>query len=145
MKYTVKMSCGHDEQLELFGPGADREKKIKYYQTSGICKECYRRQKKEREKENLNGFIDLASLPALQGSDKQIKWAEDIRSKAVAEINGSIKILSQREAIAAYEEAGRQVKKVFDNITDAAQIIDKRDKLSPDAISYLAKQIRDKK
>ena len=140
MKYTVKMSCGHEEQVELFGSSAEREKKIIYYQECGVCEDCRRQQVED----NLTGFLKIDDLPDLHGSEKQIKWAEDIRRKAVAEINGSIKILSQPEAIAAYEEAGRQVKKVFDNITDAGRIIDIREKLSAESIKYLVKQIMDK-
>ena len=140
MKYTVKMGCGHEEQVELFGSSAEREKKIRYYQNYGMCEECY----KQHQEDNLAGFINAADLPELTGSEKQIKWADDIRKKAVITINSGMKVLSQPEAIAAYEEAGRQYKKVFDNITEAGKIIDIREKLSENAIKNLVRQIRDK-
>ena len=44
-KYDVKFSCGHTHTVELFGPTADRERKIKYLEECGICPEC-----KEAEK-----------------------------------------------------------------------------------------------
>lgn len=140
MKYTVKMSCGHEEQVELFGPGKDREKKIRYYQEYGMCKECYR----VREEENLNGFLDIDSFPALKGTVKQIKWAEDIRKKAVIEINAGIQVLEQPEDRAAYEEVGRQYQKVFETITDAARIIEIREKLSKESIKYWVRKTRNK-
>lgn len=39
MKYTVTCSCGHTTTLELYGPTADRERKIKWYETYGTCPE----------------------------------------------------------------------------------------------------------
>ena len=50
MKYTVKMSCGLEEVVDLFGPGKERERRIQYYETQGLCKECYLKQKREAEK-----------------------------------------------------------------------------------------------
>lgn len=48
-KYTVNMSCGHTETVELFGKDADRHKKIEYFETYGLCKECFKAQVKEKE------------------------------------------------------------------------------------------------
>lgn len=45
MKYTVKFSCGHEAEIELFGPTKERERKIKYYEQYGVCPDCYREQK----------------------------------------------------------------------------------------------------
>lgn len=39
-KYDVKFSCGHTHTIELYGPTADRERKIKYLEECGICPEC---------------------------------------------------------------------------------------------------------
>lgn len=32
-KYTVLMSCGHEEEVALFGANSEREKKIQYLKT----------------------------------------------------------------------------------------------------------------
>lgn len=45
MKITVKCSCGHTEQITVFGSNAERERKIKYLETSGVCSTCYKEQK----------------------------------------------------------------------------------------------------
>lgn len=140
MKYKVKMSCGHEEQVELFETSAEREKKIRYYQEYGMCKECYR----AHQEENLKGFLDIDSFPALKGTEKQIKWAEDIRKKAVIEINAGIQVIEQPEDRAAYEEVGRQYQKVFETITDAARIIEIREKFSPKSIKYWVRKTRNK-
>ncbi|MCD7730449.1 MAG: hypothetical protein LUI05_03010 [Oscillospiraceae bacterium] len=49
MKYTVRCSCGHNDVVELFGKGADRERKIAWYETSGVCVECYKAAKRAEE------------------------------------------------------------------------------------------------
>lgn len=41
MKYDVKFSCGHTEEIQLFGKTADRERKIAYYEQYGLCSCCY--------------------------------------------------------------------------------------------------------
>lgn len=42
MKYEVHFSCGHTARIELFGPCKDRERKIAWYEESGLCPDCYR-------------------------------------------------------------------------------------------------------
>ena len=49
-KYTITMSCGHDEVKQLFGKSEDRERKIKYYEEYGLCEECYKKHVMEKEK-----------------------------------------------------------------------------------------------
>lgn len=40
-KYVVKMTCGHEEEVELFGKIKNREKEIEWLQKNWICKNCY--------------------------------------------------------------------------------------------------------
>ncbi len=154
MKYTVKMSCGHEEEKELFGSSAERERKIQYFQRSGLCKACYKAAQEEREKDNLHGFLNPESFPAFAGSEKQIAWAERIRKEATIYVNAKIKSLHQTceknqgvfaDDMAAFEEVGRQLEKVFNAITDAGKLIDRREAISPDALSNLANTIKNKK
>lgn len=79
MKYTVHMSCGHDETVELFGKSEDRDKKIKRMEECGICFKC---RKKLREKQ-MQEFNKAHDLPDLQGSEKQINWANSIRKSLI--------------------------------------------------------------
>lgn len=70
-KYTVLMSCGHEDVVELLGKTADRERKIEYYKYNGLCKECYKKKMEERAK--LEGFIFNASvLPYIDDEDGSI-------------------------------------------------------------------------
>ena len=45
MKYEVNFSCGHKEEIQLFGKVSERERKIAYFEKSGICSCCYKEQK----------------------------------------------------------------------------------------------------
>lgn len=51
MKYTVKFSCGHEDRVDLVGKYVDRERKIRWYEESGLCYECYRAMKEAQKSE----------------------------------------------------------------------------------------------
>lgn len=48
-KYDVTFSCGHTEEKQIYGKAEERKRKIKYFQKSCVCSECY---KKQMEEEN---------------------------------------------------------------------------------------------
>ena len=50
MKYNVKFSCGHSEEIQIYGPGAERERKIAYFEKYGLCSCCYRELKETEKK-----------------------------------------------------------------------------------------------
>ena len=62
MKYTVKMSCGHEEVIDLVGKDSDRERKIKGYETNGLCRECRKKKMEEKEK-NMPLSFNVMVLP----------------------------------------------------------------------------------
>ena len=65
------MSCGHEDTIELFGKTAARERKIEYFKSSGLCKECYKKQM--QEKEEAEGLIFNATvLPYIDDDDGSI-------------------------------------------------------------------------
>lgn len=80
-KYDVRRSCGHVEECKLFGKIEERKRRIARMETSP-CKECVRA---SHEDENVAAATanSAAGLPTLNGSDKQIAWAEQIRQRAV--------------------------------------------------------------
>ena len=70
-KYTILMSCGHEDVVELLGKTADRERKIEYYKNNGLCKECYK--KKMVEQAESEGLIFNATvLPYIDEKDGSI-------------------------------------------------------------------------
>lgn len=85
MKILVTMKCGHDEMKELFGSNKEREKKIWYFKNCCMCEEC---EKKAREEANAK--VDEESkklaLPQLNGTEKQVAWANSIRSNMIKKL-----------------------------------------------------------
>lgn len=67
-KYTVLMSCGHEEEIVLFGKTSERERKIEYFKSCGLCKECYK--KKIDEKNKAEGLtLHIAASPCIDTED----------------------------------------------------------------------------
>lgn len=86
-KYQVTYSCGHTGEVQLFGKHEDRYDKIAWMEREGLCPECYRKQRQEkRDAETAAAKEVNAELPTLDGSEKQVAWAETIRAKFCAEL-----------------------------------------------------------
>lgn len=80
-KHTITHACGHNEVHQLYGRVRDRD-----YQETRLaareCSECERaRWLAERAAENAAAAhaAQAEGLPALQGTDRQVPWAESIR------------------------------------------------------------------
>lgn len=71
-KYTITYKCGHTEEMQLFGKMADRDRKIAWYATQD-CPECKAAAARAVAKER--GLVEL------DGTAKQVVWAEQIRDK----------------------------------------------------------------
>lgn len=52
MKYDVTFSCGHTEEIQIYGKAEERERKIKYFGKSGLCPECYKQKMNEEKAES---------------------------------------------------------------------------------------------
>ena len=91
MKYDVRFACGHTEGIQLYGKTAERERKIAYYEQHGMCSRCYaeQREAEKADKAEANRAAAAESdskakdrgWPSLNGSDKQIAWALQIREE----------------------------------------------------------------
>ena len=77
-KYTVTHTCGHTQEVNLFGKHTERDRRIAWLETQ-LCPECKRKQELENAKAQASG------LPELTGSEKQIEWAMVIRQKWIDE------------------------------------------------------------
>ena len=76
-KYTVKFSCGHVEEVNLYGPEVERQRKIRHMRECWLCPACY-------EQSKLDEIASLETelgLPALTGSEKQVQWARSLRKE----------------------------------------------------------------
>lgn len=79
-KYEVTYKCGHTGTVELFGKSSDRERKIAWYEGYCVCPECYAAEQAEKRSEEVKKY----ALPDLSGTEKQVAWAEKIRSKYIS-------------------------------------------------------------
>lgn len=52
MKYDVTFSCGHTQEVQIYGKAEERARKIKYWGKSGLCSECYKKKTNEEKSEN---------------------------------------------------------------------------------------------
>lgn len=86
-KYSITYKCGHTCETQLFGTYKSRERYIEWAKDNKFCPYCAEANVREhRRKENEasaqeaqeRGYIEL------QGSPKQVAWANSIRSKAIA-------------------------------------------------------------
>lgn len=99
--YDITHTCGHDERIELFGKTSERERRIEWLQERP-CTECWKKERaaeaearKNKEAAMIveklgNDAADAVNALSnatctLEGSAKQVAWAEDIRSKCIAQ------------------------------------------------------------
>lgn len=87
MKKEITYSCGHTGVVEVFGGVKAQEKKIRWYETEGLCPECY----KKHLGEELATFEQEHKLPDLEGTERQVKWARDIRREVISTFDGNEK------------------------------------------------------
>lgn len=93
-KYTITFSCGHTETVQLSGSIASREDYIKWASEHGqchACKDAEKADKRAKEHEVALSNAQKYELLALEGSEKQISWAIDIRQRMIEEIEMACK------------------------------------------------------
>lgn len=94
---TVIYQCGHGGKEQMYGPGRERERKVEWIRQSKLCPECYQKQRDEQRAAEQAAAAEKAAafkLPKLEGTEKQIAWAETIRAEIIErnlEVLGAIK------------------------------------------------------
>jgi hypothetical protein len=71
-QYNIIHTCGHVETLQLYGPGADRDRRAAWLRGQP-CLSC-------RQSTSDN---NIYPMPTLVGSPKQTEWAKKIRATAI--------------------------------------------------------------
>lgn len=92
-KYDVKFSCGHQETVVLFGKNTIRQLRIKRMEEVELCSACSEAKRQAERAEALKAAEEQAkkeNLPKLLGSQKQVEWAMQIRSKIVNDFDAII-------------------------------------------------------
>lgn len=111
-KYTVTHTCGHEVEYQLFGKHTERDRKIEWL-SGQECPECRRKAKEEAAKEATAGM----ELPELEGSEKQVKWANTIR--------GTMIEAARKNSVCADEVKDKMIS-VVASVTSAKEFIDNR-------------------
>ena len=124
MKYDVTYSCGHAGTVELYGKTSERESKIRWYETTAVCPECYKKQQ-EAAAETTTKY----DLPELEGSEKQVAWAKKLMESAITVLETEGRKTAEEQA--PTEAAKSQAHKAIDahiarirSAKHAADIID---------------------
>ena len=76
-KYTITRACGHTETVNICGTNVhgERERQAEFEATK-VCYECYLAEKAAR----VEQAETADNLPELEGSQKQVAWAKDLRA-----------------------------------------------------------------
>ena len=127
-QYEVTHTCGHTSNVSLFGKHTERDRRREYL-ASIDCPEC----QKAREKAATEAATSQYSLVDLQGSEKQIAWANDVRAKAIIALCQFAVATYKRELPAA------DVERLINSQPQAKFWIDNRDTDTPSMIKSLAK------
>ena len=86
--YEGTYSCGHEGRVNIIGPHKDREWK-KEREFSKMCPDCWEKHlEEERKKKNEEAAKKAKEmdLPELEGSEKQVAWANTLRQKVIDKI-----------------------------------------------------------
>ena len=77
MKAKIKFSCGHTEKTDLKCTKDKVEARAKWLAENQVCSKCYQ-EKMQSERQTI-----IVDLPALNGTEKQTAWANDLRAKLI--------------------------------------------------------------
>ena len=90
MKYEVTGICGHIYTVNLIGPNKNREYRLERLKSEccPCCKEEIRKAEIERENNEAAEKSAEMELPELQGSPKQVAWANSIKIRMLNELSG---------------------------------------------------------
>ena len=105
--YYGVFSCGHEGKTNITGPTKNR-KWIAEKRFEGVCEECYKKQlEEERNKANeeAKAKAEEMELVELEGTEKQVAWANTLRLKMINKFEEEIEILERK-----YEESSERFK-----------------------------------
>lgn len=123
-KYTVTHTCGHQHEYQLYGKHTERDRKIAWLEGQD-CPACKRAAEEEAAKAATEGM----ELPELEGSVKQVAWANTIRAQFIEEARENKAITDVSKAIA-----------VLTAETSAKEFIDWRNSSVVDFLMYLCEK-----
>jgi len=134
--YYGTYSCGHEGRVNIIGPVKDRQWKADR-EFEKICPECWQKHvEKERERQNEEAAEKAKEmeLPELEGSERQVAWANTLRQKLIdrfsklAEDKAKVNTLNKLYELNVTAEDILKIRDyIITNITSARYYIDNRD------------------
>lgn len=117
-QHHITYACGHDQTVQLYGNARDRESRAQWLAGTD-CGDCFKAQRdQERAEENQQNAEanKAAGLPELDGSPKQVEWAETIRAQMLGDL---ARERTRLTGLRVDEERQRERKKRLDAIVTA--------------------------
>jgi len=106
--YEVECTeCGKKFDVQLYGKMKYREWKVEHY--AWLCDECKAKKREEEARKAAEKSQEM-QLPELIGSEKQVKWALQIRLQAIKEIE---KQLEAYQALSSINPDGEPEQEEF--------------------------------
>lgn len=103
--YEVAHACGHTQEHQIYGTDVHGERDREAARLARRdCSPCYAARRDAERQELTAAAVDVESLPALTGSERQVAWAEKIRTDGIARIVEEV-----RRAPTGYGRAVRAV------------------------------------
>jgi hypothetical protein len=101
---SVTYKCGHTAHLQIYGSNAAQANKVAWLRDNQVCPDCAALAKANVAQASAAQNV-ANGLPTLEGSAKQIAWAESIRADKVAQID---KLMEYIRAHARVDTPDRQ-------------------------------------
>lgn len=147
--YNGTFKCGHEGTVEISSriKSSEREKYAEYKFAAMVCPDCYKKQmeaeraqKQAAENEELSEII----FPDLEGSEKQIAWAEDIRRAFALKALGYIKHCIETGKYDVAEEREKVLNHIIRTKTSAKHYIDNRERIyKTDYLNEIREEIKE--
>ncbi|MDD3231100.1 MAG: hypothetical protein PHE09_18080 [Oscillospiraceae bacterium] len=102
----VIFSCGHEGYINYYN-AKERKDKEEWAAESGLCPKCFRAEQEKRRQKTAAINAAESDLPELTGSEKQIKWAMEIRDETWQKIKMAEKGLNSLSHALTDEEKER--------------------------------------
>lgn len=122
-------ACGHPGRVQIYGPVKDRDWKEKK-EFSKLCPECWKKKLAEENQKAVETAKEMG-LPELEGTQKQVAWANSIRLEVINDkYNEWLEYLLESRKPELHDQIKAGMKQVREylikNKTDASYYIDRR-------------------
>ena len=128
----VTYRCGHEGEIEVYGK-TDKRNYVVSMKERDLCPECY----KKEQQEKISKETKEIGFPELNGSEKQISWANQIRLNASKDLSDTeknarqlklLKLVKRVPAETTIEEIEKEIKNYFETTIESKEYIDNRGK-----------------